>query len=661
MLAVLLAVLAVEVFALGSDRHRRHRQRGAALLAVAVAALVTPSAGPLHAQSGPADVAGPAGLPLGLIATAWERYEPAPLPTVSPPDLPALRPDAPRMTVRRLVVSPVDPKLAYAFATEGGSSSFLRTQDGGTTWVELHRASGTTCAPLAPVFMPDRWVRERFYYAHYCAGGRTFSTSLLVSNDAGVTLDVLAQPRAAAGPNNVPTFTYPRAVAFDATGRRGALALERDSRIGSGLLLATDDGGVTWRTILNFPVSRGQSVLSSMKAKPEVTVNALAVDFGPRTRYFVGLGMRSREVLASEDGGITWHSLGVPPDGSASDMQWDLAARALVVTTEKGTWRLAVGDTPLAQLAGTMGLETAPGGRRVAWETAPWVAVQAIEGSSRPGTPPPPVDRVAAPYWVAVEPDGAVLVAHWTDRSGNGVLRLSRIWPGTDRPAAVVPDVLPTDLSGLASHNPNATVWRGDGTTFVARPASGTVDAVAPDGSKTVVAGTGRPGPWRGEGLPATQSALEEPWGLALDAAGRLLIVDRSGHRVVRLEEDGTLRTVTGGGRMGYAGDGGPATAARLSFPVAATVDAWGRIYVADLLNGAVRVVDTHGTMWTLLGTRGLAAPEAQSDAAGDPGTLAQPMSIAWDGSGGVYVADFGNHRVVYASVPPAGELAAQR
>ena len=60
------------------------------------------------------------------------------------------------MTVRRLAVSPVDPLLAYAFLVGGGEqSAFVRTQDGGKTWVQLAHAEGNLCAFLSPVFTPD--------------------------------------------------------------------------------------------------------------------------------------------------------------------------------------------------------------------------------------------------------------------------------------------------------------------------------------------------------------------------------------------------------------------------------------------------------------------------------------------------------------------------
>src|SRR5207253_1254413 len=94
------------------------------------------------------------------------------------------------------------------------------------------------------------------------------------------------------------------------------------------------------------------------------------------------------------------------------------------------------------------------------------------------------------------------------------------------------------------------------------------VRRVDPDGTIHIVAGSGQAG-WSGDGLPATETDLDEPWALALDSGRRLLIADRAGQRVVRLESDGTLRTIAGNGLQGYAGDGGPAPEARFAFPSA--------------------------------------------------------------------------------------------
>jgi len=93
---------------------------------------------------------------------------------------------------------------------------------------------------------------------------------------------------------------------------------------------------------------------------------------------------------------------------------------------------------------------------------------------------------------------------------------------------------------------------------------------------------------------------VDKPVGLALTAAGDLLICDADRHQVVRLGRDGRVSVVAGDGTSGDSGNGGPATAARLSFPSAvATTDA-GEIYVATA--GTVRRIDARGTIGPVAG-----------------------------------------------------------
>src|SRR6185369_3698889 len=76
-----------------------------------------------------------------------------------------------------------------------------------------------------------------------------------------------------------------------------------------------------------------------------------------------------------------------------------------------------------------------------------------------------------------------------------------------------------------------------------------------------------------GSQLPATQVGLAQPNAIAADGLGRLFIADTTGHRVRRVDTDGSITTVAGTGTPGYSGDGGPATSAQLSSPGGIAVD----------------------------------------------------------------------------------------
>ena len=111
------------------------------------------------------------------------------------------------------------------------------------------------------------------------------------------------------------------------------------------------------------------------------------------------------------------------------------------------------------------------------------------------------------------------------------------------------------------------------------------------DGIIHTVAGTGTSG-YSGDNGPALQAQLYQPWGLAIDGEGRLLIADAGNHCIREVNRDGTISTIAGDGTAGFAGDGGPALRARLSFPTRLTADSHGNLFIAESYDNRVRRVD---------------------------------------------------------------------
>jgi uncharacterized protein (TIGR03437 family) len=161
------------------------------------------------------------------------------------------------------------------------------------------------------------------------------------------------------------------------------------------------------------------------------------------------------------------------------------------------------------------------------------------------------------------------------------------------------------------------------------------------------VAGDGFEG-MTGDGGPAASARLRFPAGLAFDVRGNLYIADQRNHRIRRVAPDGTMSTVagTGNGRNtgGYGGDGGPATSAQLNNPVAVAVDSAGNLYIADMLNHRIRRVAPNGTITTVAGNG-----RAGFSGDGGPavsGQLNFPAGVAVDPAGNLYIADWQNYRV---------------
>lgn len=139
-----------------------------------------------------------------------------------------------------------------------------------------------------------------------------------------------------------------------------------------------------------------------------------------------------------------------------------------------------------------------------------------------------------------------------------------------------------------------------------------------------------------GDGGPATAALLDDPAGMAVDAQGRVYLADRGNHRVRRVELDGTINTIAGDGVAGFAGDGGPAASARLSSPSDVSLDPAGLILIADTGNNRVRVIDLDGRVRTLIGT-GANANSGDGGLA-SAAAIAAPEFVHARPSGGVFV-----------------------
>ncbi len=186
------------------------------------------------------------------------------------------------------------------------------------------------------------------------------------------------------------------------------------------------------------------------------------------------------------------------------------------------------------------------------------------------------------------------------------------------------------------------------GNVYVADSENHSIRRIGLGGTIETIAGTGVAGD-SGDGGPATEARLSFPFGVAVDANGNVYVADTVNHRVRRIGTDGTIKTVAGTGAAGYAGDDGAATAAQLDQPAGLAVDAAGNVYVADWGNHRVRWLGTGGTIGTFAGT-------GERGFGGDGGPAAQarlfnPSSVAVDPGGQVYIADAGNNRLRTSSV----------
>ena len=187
------------------------------------------------------------------------------------------------------------------------------------------------------------------------------------------------------------------------------------------------------------------------------------------------------------------------------------------------------------------------------------------------------------------------------------------------------------------------------GVLYIADTGNHVIRRVGLDGIITTIAGTGDPG-FSGDEGPATQALLNIPRDVAVDSKGNIYIADYSNQRVRRVGLDGIIETIAGTGERGFDGDGGPADQAQLALPQGVAVDATGNLYIADQFNQRIRQVNPFsGTITTFAGSVGSAGAEGQFAGDGGPATearLAFPSDVVVDASGDLFIADTRNHRI---------------
>ncbi|MBA2437476.1 MAG: serine/threonine protein kinase, partial [Acidimicrobiia bacterium] len=108
--------------------------------------------------------------------------------------------------------------------------------------------------------------------------------------------------------------------------------------------------------------------------------------------------------------------------------------------------------------------------------------------------------------------------------------------------------------------------------------------AFAATGDVTAVAGNGSSG-LSGDTGPATAAQLSFPFGVVADAAGNVFIGDHNNSRVRRVDAATGVITSVVGTTRGFAGDGGPATAAQIDGLVGIDLDTEGNLFIADFNN----------------------------------------------------------------------------
>lgn len=227
--------------------------------------------------------------------------------------------------------------------------------------------------------------------------------------------------------------------------------------------------------------------------------------------------------------------------------------------------------------------------------------------------------------------------------------------------------------------SPNGVTLDGAGNVYIAdtgnnvirviTAATGTISTIAGNNSGTICAGHTD---LVGDGCPATQATLNQPWGVTLDGSGNLYIADTNNHRIREMSAStGLISTIAGSGFTesngsgSFSGDSGLATSADLNFPHAVAFDPAGNMYIPDSENNRVREVMAVGgsitaasKITTFAGNGNTAGPGCNAaPVLASSASLFTPSAVAVDAAGNVYIADTENNAIRKVNAA-TGELA---
>lgn len=249
---------------------------------------------------------------------------------------------------------------------------------------------------------------------------------------------------------------------------------------------------------------------------------------------------------------------------------------------------------------------------------------------------------LSSPEDVAVGPAGRLYVA---DRLNHRIRRVD-----LDGTIQTVAGNGTPDFSGDAGqaleaslNHPIAIDLAPDGSMLIADYENHRIRNVDTDGVISTVAGNGTAG-YSGDGSQAIAASLNFPYDVFSSPNGEILVADFGNARIRRVTPDGRIATVAGSGSKGFTGDGGLATGASLRDPRRIGVYVAGSIHLTDSGNHRVRRFAIGGDITTVAGN-------GDSGVLGDGGlaasaSLSQPWGLAVTPTGGVLIADRGNHRV---------------
>ncbi len=194
---------------------------------------------------------------------------------------------------------------------------------------------------------------------------------------------------------------------------------------------------------------------------------------------------------------------------------------------------------------------------------------------------------------------------------------------------------------------PASIVVDGSGNLYVSDASANTIQKATSAGVVSLLAGTsGQAGTTDGTGAAAR---FNQPGGIVVGSDGTVTVADTANATIRRITPAGVVTTLAGSASTRGNADG-TGTAATFSNPLGLAQDTAGNIYVADSMNHTIRKIAAGGVVTTVAGTAG---SSGAIDGTGAAARFNLPTGVAVDGAGNLYVTDATNNLI--RKITPAG------
>jgi len=259
--------------------------------------------------------------------------------------------------------------------------------------------------------------------------------------------------------------------------------------------------------------------------------------------------------------------------------------------------------------------------------------------------------------------DGAGTTAQFSDAQGAAVDAQGNVYVAdmsNARIRKIAPDGTVSTFAGGARglvngslaaarfHSPADVALDGQGNFYVADLGNECIRKITASGTVSTLAGGSGIGYADGPGATAK---FNNPVGVTVDAQGNVYVAEERGHRIRKVQPNGTVSTVAGTGQAGFADGAG--SSAQFNRPEGITVDAQGTLYIAEVNGNRIRKITSNGTVSTLAGNGSIGAV----DGTGSSAQFYAPSGIIIDAHGDLLVADAGNSCI--RKVTPDGVVTA--